>query len=414
MKCTHKMDRPCRTHSWKVSWQMLLLAASILSSCFLLTRGQERIGISIRVVPEVLKEGDSVTLTPEGLDLKKLSNCKWYRGAIEERNLIITVYSVVVEEVAVSLQSGALVRQDQGRLRAEEQDYRLEDGRGSKGVFPGKRAWCRLKILGPSVSHTGEPQVPVRAPNITFFLIPVFGQANGTAHTGRETGNKDCSLQITDLKPDDSGTYSFKPEALGVSNTGATNITVSEILSHPVLWPTESLGSGNTSVTLYCNTSDRLDVSILWFKDGNPVQSKTGLSDRNRTLTLTSITKEDEGIYTCQAVNPVSNAISNPSKITLAYSSGGSSPSSGSAGALAGTVIESLAVILVLVGTLTYVSLRVCRRNGKTSTQVVSTPQIYENVPPPGQVHHENSSSAANTYETLQPRIPSVYEEIQR
>nr|XP_034977032.1 carcinoembryonic antigen-related cell adhesion molecule 16-like isoform X2 [Zootoca vivipara] len=314
-----------------------LTRASILSSCFLLTRGQERIGISIRVVPEVLKEGDSVTLTPEGLDLKKLSNCKWYRGAIEERNLIIT-----------------------------------------------------------------------------FFLIPVFGQANGTAHTGRETGNKDCSLQITDLKPDDSGTYSFKPEALGVSNTGATNITVSEILSHPVLWPTESLGSGNTSVTLYCNTSDRLDVSILWFKDGNPVLSKTGLSDRNRTLTLTSITKEDEGIYTCQAVNPVSNAISNPSKITLAYSSGGSSPSSGSAGALAGTVIESLAVILVLVGTLTYVSLRVCRRNGKTSTQVVSTPQIYENVPPPGQVHHENSSSAANTYETLQPRIPSVYEEIQR
>ncbi|XP_053253825.1 carcinoembryonic antigen-related cell adhesion molecule 16-like [Podarcis raffonei] len=336
-KCTHKMDRPHRTHGWKVSWKMLPLAASVLSSCFLLTRAQETTGISIRVVPEALKEGDSVTLTPEDFDLKKIVSCKWYRGAAEAGNIIVTSF----------------------------------------------------------LFHSD--------------------QTEGTAYTGRETVKPDCSLYITDLKPDDSGIYSFKPEGPGVTNTGATNITVSEVLSNPVLWPTESLVSENTTVTLHCNTSDRLDVSILWFKDGNPVPPKTGISEQNRTLMLTGITKEDEGIYTCQAVNPVSNATSNPSKITIAYSSdGSSSSSSGSAGALAGTVIGSLAVILVLVGTLTYVFLRVCRRNGKTSTQVVSTPQIYENVLPPGQVHPENSSSAANTYETLQPRIPSVYEEIKR
>ncbi|XP_034975890.2 carcinoembryonic antigen-related cell adhesion molecule 16-like [Zootoca vivipara] len=163
MKCTHKMDRPCRTHSWKVSWQMLLLAASILSSSFLLTRGQERIGKSIRVVPEVLKEGVRVTLTSEGLDLKKLRSCKWYRGATEERNIIIT-----------------------------------------------------------------------------FFLGPVYGQNPGPAFTNRETVNPDCSLRITDLKLSDSGTYSFKSEGIGVINTGTTNITVSEILSSPVLQLTES------------------------------------------------------------------------------------------------------------------------------------------------------------------------------
>ncbi|XP_077788354.1 cell adhesion molecule CEACAM21-like [Podarcis muralis] len=332
------MDRPRRSHGWKVSWKMLPLAASVLSSCFLLTRAQETTGISIRVVPEVLKEGDSVTLTPEGLDLKNVGSCKWYRGAVEERNIIIS-----------------------------------------------------------------------------FFRPPYSGQIGGPAYTGRETVKPDCSLYITDLKPDDSGIYTFKPEGPGVTNTGDTNITVSEILSNPVLRPTESLVAENTTVTLHCNTSDHFDVSILWFKDGNPVPSNTGLSDWNRTLMLTGIAKEDEGIYMCQAVNPVSNATSNPSKITMAYSSdGSSSSSSGSAGVLAGTVIGSLAVILVLVGTLTYIFLRVCRRNGKTSTQVVSTPQIYENVLPAGQVHPENSSSAANTYETLQPRSPSVYEEIKR
>uniref|UniRef100_A0A670IVM5 Immunoglobulin domain-containing protein n=1 Tax=Podarcis muralis TaxID=64176 RepID=A0A670IVM5_PODMU len=140
-----------RPPGWRCSWHTAFLAASVLSSCFLLTRAQETTGISIRVVPEVLKEGDSVTLTPEGLDLKNIASCKWYRGAVEERNMIIS-----------------------------------------------------------------------------FFRPPFSGETKGPAHTGRETVKPDFSLYITDLKPADSGIYSFKPEGPGVTITGATNITVSE------------------------------------------------------------------------------------------------------------------------------------------------------------------------------------------
>ncbi|XP_034976295.1 carcinoembryonic antigen-related cell adhesion molecule 1-like [Zootoca vivipara] len=318
------MGRP-----WMVSWQMLLLAASIPSSCFLRFPGQGKMRIHIKVEPETPRDGQSVTLTPERVDL---FSCHWYRGAAEEKNKIF-VYS----------------------------------------------------------------------------LSPFTEQKNGPAFSGRESGATDCSLHITDLRLSDSGTYTLRMGGVLRNEMGATSITISEILSHPALWPTESLESENTSVTLYCNTSDRLDVSILWFKDGNPVQSKTGLSDRNRTLALTSITKEDEGIYTCQAVNPVSNAVSNPSKITLAYSS---------AEAHTGTVIGSLVAILVLMGILTYLFLRARHRNGRSSSLVVPTPQLYENDPPSGQtksqVKPESPSKASNTYETLQPRIQSVYEEIKR
>uniref|UniRef100_A0A670ITY3 Ig-like domain-containing protein n=1 Tax=Podarcis muralis TaxID=64176 RepID=A0A670ITY3_PODMU len=231
-----------RPPGWRCSWHTAFLAASVLSSCFLLTRAQETTGISIRVVPEVLKEGDSVTLTPEGLDLKNIASCKWYRGAVEERNMIIS-----------------------------------------------------------------------------FFRPPFSGETKGPAHTGRETVKPDFSLYITDLKPADSGIYSFKPEGPGVTITGATNITVSETLSNPVLWPAEAIVAENASVSLQCNTSNRLDVNVTWFKDSNPVLDKAVLFNRNRNLTLTAVSKDEEGMYTCKATNPVSKATSNPSKISLAY-----------------------------------------------------------------------------------------------
>ncbi|XP_077788362.1 cell adhesion molecule CEACAM7-like [Podarcis muralis] len=297
------MGRP-----WMASWQMLLLAASIPRSSFLLIPGQGKTKTHITVEPETLREGQSVSLTPGRVDL---FSCHWYRGAAEEKNKIF-VYS----------------------------------------------------------------------------LSPFAEQKNGPAFSGRESGATDCSLRITDLRLSDSGTYTLRMGGFLRNEMGATSITISEILSNPVLQPTESLVAENTTVTLHCNTSDRLDVSILWFKDGSPVPSKTGLSERNRTLMLTGITKEDEGIYKCQAVNPVSNAISNPSKITMAYSSAFSS-----AEALAGTVIGSLAAILVLMGTLTYLLFRARHRNGRTTSPVVPTPQVYENDPQTGEAKPQVSES---------------------
>ncbi|XP_077788345.1 hemicentin-1-like isoform X6 [Podarcis muralis] len=233
-----------RPPGWRYSWHTAFLAASILSSCFLFPQAQETTGIRIRVVPEVLKEGDSVTLTPEIPYLKNLSNCKWYRGAVEVKNTIIT-----------------------------------------------------------------------------YFLAPVIGQENGDAHTGRETGRPDCSLYITNLKPDDSGTYSFKPEGLGVTGTGATNITVSEYLSKPkvLVSPSPFLTEFETAI-LTCNTTPRI-VSVAWFWDGLPLResSQMQLSDANRTLTIHGINRSDAGEYRCQVSNPAYTEMSDAVYISVFF-----------------------------------------------------------------------------------------------
>nr|XP_028598084.1 hemicentin-1-like isoform X4 [Podarcis muralis] len=236
------MDRPCRSHGWKVSWKMLPLAASVLSSCFLLTRGQETTGIRIRVVPEVLKEGESVTLTPEGLDLKNIASCKWYRGAVEERNMIIS-----------------------------------------------------------------------------FFRPPFSGETKGPAHTGRETVKPDFSLYITDLKPDDSGIYSFKPEGPGVTSTGATNITVSgEVRNVTISGPSNA--KENDSVTLNCNSAGT-NVSYYWLKGSQLIEGggHISLDNNNQRLILNPVTRNDEANYTCFGNNSFSESSSEPHWLQIFY-----------------------------------------------------------------------------------------------
>uniref|UniRef100_A0A670ISY4 Immunoglobulin domain-containing protein n=1 Tax=Podarcis muralis TaxID=64176 RepID=A0A670ISY4_PODMU len=67
-------------------------AASILSCCFLWTQAQAKTGIPIKVEPEILQEGQSVTLTPGDIDVTTLRSCKWYRGSSADGNRIFTYF----------------------------------------------------------------------------------------------------------------------------------------------------------------------------------------------------------------------------------------------------------------------------------------------------------------------------------
>ncbi|XP_053123613.1 carcinoembryonic antigen-related cell adhesion molecule 6-like isoform X4 [Hemicordylus capensis] len=86
-----------------------------------------------------------------------------------------------------------------------------------------------------------------------------------------------------------------------------------------VLEPTEFMVPENWYVTLKCNTSKSDGVSVSWFKNGEALLTGTGLSDRNRTLNITGVSKNNTGFYTCEARNPVSKSLSNLSNITVAY-----------------------------------------------------------------------------------------------
>nr|XP_028598086.1 carcinoembryonic antigen-related cell adhesion molecule 1 [Podarcis muralis] len=76
----------------KGSWQATLFKASILSCCFLWTQAQAKTGIPIKVEPEILQEGQSVTLTPGDIDVTTLRSCKWYRGSSADGNRIFTYF----------------------------------------------------------------------------------------------------------------------------------------------------------------------------------------------------------------------------------------------------------------------------------------------------------------------------------
>ncbi|XP_061452073.1 carcinoembryonic antigen-related cell adhesion molecule 1-like isoform X2 [Rhineura floridana] len=132
-----------------------------------------------------------------------------------------------------------------------------------------------------------------------------------------EVGNT-SQLLILNLLFNNTGNYTckaFNSETNNHSSSPSEEIRVLETLSSPVLWPPENTVPENTSVTLYCITSNSRDVNVSWFQDGN---SLTVPSDQDRNLTRV-VTKDVEGIYTCNATNPVSYAVSNSSKITMAY-----------------------------------------------------------------------------------------------
>ncbi|XP_078236461.1 pregnancy-specific beta-1-glycoprotein 6 isoform X2 [Pogona vitticeps] len=134
-------------HSQQNSRKKLLFAASILSSCFLLSQGQTET-IAVTVEPAMPREGDTVTLKPGTIPENPII-CRWFRGEAAEANLVIS-----------------------------------------------------------------------------FFFFPSPGNIKGPAYTGRETVDSSCSLQITDLKSNYSGTYRLSFDGPGITATGSANITV--------------------------------------------------------------------------------------------------------------------------------------------------------------------------------------------
>ncbi|XP_054854920.1 carcinoembryonic antigen-related cell adhesion molecule 5-like [Eublepharis macularius] len=158
-------------------------------------------------------------------------------------------------------------------------------------------------------------------------------------------------LVISDASFDNSGNYTCNATNVKTDNSSAVTweIQVLEKLSQPILWPAASTVKEHENVTLNCTTSESSSVSVSWLKDGNPIPVKSILSARNRTLTVPDISKDDEGMYTCEARNLANSATSNPSKITL--ENAGSQDNGLSAGQIVGIVIGCLlgAVIIVAV-----------------------------------------------------------------
>ncbi|XP_053123621.1 carcinoembryonic antigen-related cell adhesion molecule 3-like isoform X2 [Hemicordylus capensis] len=88
------MDQVRCNSGWKISWRGLLLAASVLSSCFLHAPAQiaPTSAIHITMEPEHPVPGGSITLRPGGATDQFMS-CSWYQGrSPHSRKLILIHY----------------------------------------------------------------------------------------------------------------------------------------------------------------------------------------------------------------------------------------------------------------------------------------------------------------------------------
>ncbi|EHH30097.1 hypothetical protein EGK_10686, partial [Macaca mulatta] len=157
---------------------------------------------------------------------------------------------------------------------------------------------------------------------ITAYTIDTERIIFGYAYSGRETLYSNGSLLIRNVTKQDTGSYTVKimnrmEETKGVTVHFTLYLeTPKPYISSSNLNPRE----GTETVILSCDP-DTQDVSYLWWINGQslPISRKLQLSENNRTLVLSGVTKDTAGPYECEMKNPVSSSRSDPVTLNLLY-----------------------------------------------------------------------------------------------
>ncbi|CAL9705205.1 unnamed protein product [Knipowitschia caucasica] len=139
-------------------------------------------------------------------------------------------------------------------------------------------------------------------------------------HLGRASIDAGRALTLTSLSVNDSGLYTMK----------STDPKLSASLSLTVLEPIVNVTTNasvsplvehrSTAVAL-CSVSSGSSVSFAWFNSSSEVvvSDRVRLTEGNATLSIVTISRYDQGPFTCLASNPVSNATSDPVDFTIYY-----------------------------------------------------------------------------------------------
>ena len=72
-------------------------------------------------------------------------------------------------------------------------------------------------------------------------------------------------------------------------------------------------------MTLSCNATGNPEPTISWTKDGSLISSNSriSLSDNNKQLTITNVSRTDSGEYRCVANNSLGNDTSNSTALDV-------------------------------------------------------------------------------------------------
>uniref|UniRef100_A0A665WDN1 Ig-like domain-containing protein n=1 Tax=Echeneis naucrates TaxID=173247 RepID=A0A665WDN1_ECHNA len=148
---------------------------------------------------------------------------------------------------------------------------------------------------------------------ITSVTADIVGQGYENRITlDKSTG----SLVLRNLTEEDSGEYELIIIPQGAEQIqGTAKLEVQTKVSRPTLsCHTENLIEDNSSVKLTCD-DDSSTSTRVWMKDGQPVQ----LTDGGSTLTISSVSRYDQGPFRCNVFNPISNGTSDSQNLSINY-----------------------------------------------------------------------------------------------
>ncbi|XP_076869056.1 V-set and immunoglobulin domain-containing protein 1 [Brachyhypopomus gauderio] len=152
--------------------------------------------------------------------------------------------------------------------------------------------------------------------NQSFCITPMYvyhsaGIFPEPAYQGRvrylgTTGSKNCTLQIAELKPTDSGVYVFRfitdhPVSKLPGQRGLTlEVTDGPVKTLVTVTSTGHIAEGNP-LTLTCTSYAASPVrNYTWFKTNGAI---TLLKGSGQNFSIECLTSKDSGLYTCTAQN---------------------------------------------------------------------------------------------------------------
>ncbi|KAK7886851.1 hypothetical protein WMY93_026472 [Mugilogobius chulae] len=124
------------------------------------------------------------------------------------------------------------------------------------------------------------------------------------------------SLELRNVALSDTGEYSVVVfPAAGAAMRGLTTLNVYDPVSNVTVTVSSSdLVEFNSSVTLSCSADGANLTTFLWFNGSSEVTAsdRVHLTDGGATLTIDTVWCYDQGPFTCEVSNAISNSISDP------------------------------------------------------------------------------------------------------